>query len=400
MNKKNRLKECCNIFLENRYKFSGVMFVILTIIGFFINQINIKEWILTTNKVLSPWLNFKFFAILLASYELFFIITNKNKKMSVAGTIVLAFSGYTFWNYTKYDALILAEIITILIYGIITSNNIRNNILRLVAIVGCSIGYMYTFRPFAIAFGYVFFALILWILLENRKEIKGNKKNIIILTAILSITSAIITAMFLKNCYSEDVENFIIGFSGIFTYLYNTLLPFFELENVGFFGGIMSIAPIPMCLALYYIYKNEKHENFLLPMVIVTVLETIYCISGFPQFINKFTLLATVSSIRVIPAVQLANLFILFYFLGNIDDFSLNIKHSIRITIFTICILAFLKYPIVFTSKKFLYLYVAELCMMIFMFLNYSNKKYQKVFIGLLVILSLISSLPVFWKIL
>ena len=260
---------------------------------------------------------------------------------------------------------------------------------------------MYTFRPFAISFGYIFLALIMWIVLENRKKIKENNKKsaMLIITSVLSIIAAIITEKFLGKCYGDNIQNIEVGFSGIFSYLYNTLLPFFYFENAEVFGGIMSFAPIPMFLALYYVYKKEKHVNFLLPILTITVLETIYCISGFPEIISKLTFLANVGDVRVIPAVQLANLFIIFYFLGNIDDFSLNIKYSIRITILTICILAFIQYPMIFMPKKFLYLFVTELCMVVFLYLNYSNKKYQKIFMNLLVIFSLISSIPVFFMI-
>lgn len=400
MKNENKLKNICNKIFDNKYKFFGIMIVLLTIIGFFINKVGIKDWLLTTDKVLCLWTNFKFFAMLLASYELFLIITNQNKKLSGAGTIVLAFSGYTVWNYTKYDSLIFAEIITVLIYGIITSNSTRNDILRVIGILGCSIGYMYAFRPFAIAFGYVFFALIIWILLENRKRIKENKKSVTLgITIVLGVIFAIVTEIFFSKYYGDNINSLKVGFSGLFSYLYNPLLPFYNIENGGLFGGIMSLAPIPMFLALYYIYKKEKHTSFLLPIVTVTVLETIYCISGFPKMISNFTFLSNVSAIRVVPAVQIANLFIIFYFLANVDDFSLNIKYSIRITILTICVLAFIQYPTAFTPKKYLYLFVAELCTIVFMFLNYSNEKYQKVFINILICLSLVSAIPVFFLI-
>ena len=67
-------------------------------------------------KIEVVWLVIKFVALIFTSFELFSIITNKNKKMSIAGTIVLAFSGCVMWNLDKIDSLILGQIITVLFY--------------------------------------------------------------------------------------------------------------------------------------------------------------------------------------------------------------------------------------------------------------------------------------------
>ena len=125
------------------------------------------------------WLVIKFIALIFASFELFSIITNKNKKMSIAGTIVLAFSGCVMWNLDKIDSLIVGEIITVLIYKIITESNFKKIIPMMLGIIISSIIYMYTFRPFAISFGYVFFALILWIIAKNQKELKRGGQGVV-----------------------------------------------------------------------------------------------------------------------------------------------------------------------------------------------------------------------------
>jgi len=390
-------KKIGNMIIDNRYKISIIMIIIFTIIGFFINSVDIKEMLFSTDRILSLWCNIKFFTICLSSYELFFIITNKNKNLSVAGTIILAFSGCVMWNQNKYDSLILGEIITILIYKLIECKSKKKNFLYALSIIGCFVGYMYTFRPYAVAFGYVFFSLIVWIIAENIKKLKEDKNKIclICVTIILSIIFAIIIEMCFAKTYNDSIPNISSGFSGIFTYLYNILLPFYNITYKELFGGIISLAPFPMCMALYYMYKKEKHANFLLPITIITVLETIYCISGFPEIINKFTMLSGVSSMRVVPSIQLSNLFIMFYFIGNIDDFKVDLKYSMRIAVISICILPFIQYPQIFMPKKFLYIFVCELCMLIFMFFNYSEKKYQKVFIKLLMLLSLIAGVPV-----
>lgn len=398
MSKKNiGLNEIYERTMENRYKVSIVTIIISAIVGFFLNNMSIVEWVCTTDKILSLWWSIKFFALLLVSYELFSIITNNNKNVSVAGTIVLAFSGFVQWNFTKIDSLILGEIITVLIYKIVKEKKIKKNILNAIAVIGCSIGYMYTFRPYAISFGYLFFALILWIFCANRKDIKENKngKIVLIITVLTSIVAAIVAEIFFGNYYGENSKGLNSGIAGLFSYLYNPFMPYNKFENMELLGSIITMFPLPLILALFYMYKKEKHLEFLLPISVIAVLETVYCISGFPEIIEKFTMISSVGGLRVVPAVQLANLFIMFYFMENIDDLNIKMKHAIRITLILVCVLAFLQYPAIFAAKKYLYLFVSELSLLTFLFLNSSDKKYKKVFLVFLILFTLIGGVPV-----
>ena len=383
--------------IKNRYKISIVTIIISAIIGFFFNNMSIGSWICTTDKVFSLWWTTKFFALIFSSYELFNIITKNNKKISLAGAIVLVFSGCIVWNFTKIDAIILGEIITVLFYKLLKEKDLKKNIINAIAIIGCFIGYMYTFKPFAISFGYLFFALILWILLENKKEIKENRntKIVLIITIIMSLVLAFLSQMIFVNNYTESSQELNAGVDGLFTYLYNPILPYNSIDDVQYFGSIIAIFPLPLILALFYMYKKEKHLEFLLPISIVAVLETVYCISGFPDFIDKFTMISTVGGLRVVPAVLLANLFIIFYMMENIDDLGIKPVPSIRITLLFVCVLLFIKYPTTIAINKYLYLFAAELSVLTLSFLNYSDKRYKKVFLIMLIFFTLIGGIPV-----
>ena len=194
---------------------------------------------------------------------------------------------------------------------------------------------------------------------------------------------------------SGEIEKISFGFSGLFSYLYNCLLPFNNFENKEFLGSFISIFPLPMCLSLYYLYKNDKHIDFLLPITVVSVLGTVFCTSGFPNIVEKITLLEGVSNLRVMSAVNLANVFILFYFIANINEELFNIKNAIRITIVFIIVLAFIKYPTLFSNKKILYLFVCEFSLLLFTFLFHSDKRYKNTMLFLMVLLTMISGIPV-----
>lgn len=391
-------KKVWGYIVDNRYKLSVILIIISTIIGFFQNQIGIVEWIKTTDVVLSLWWNIKFFSLMLVTYELFQIITNNNKNVSIIGTLVVTFSGFVTWNFAYIAPLIIGELITVLINKILIIENKKQKIICSVITIISSYVYVFTFDDYAISFGYIFLALILWILLKNREKLKiKNTKIILMVTIITSIIGAII----LKSSINYNFMNYTIsntnqkGFSGLFNYLCNILLPFYDGENLKIYGSFLSIFPLPMLWALYYLYKNEENSEFLLPITIIAVLETIYCVSGFPEFIRKLTFLGSVDSVMCMPAVNFANLLIIFYVIENVTEKVFSFKSTIRITILLSIILVFLQRPEMFSNIGFLYLYAVELCLLAFLFLNIDDKKYRNVFLFFLVVITLIGGVTV-----
>ena len=390
------VKKLYDYIVENRFKISGIMIILSTILGFFSNNFTFQEWIVNTEQPLTLWWNIKFYGLLIASYELFLIITNKNKNFSVIGAVTLVFSGCVQWNFTKIDSLIFGEIIIVLLNRLLqnASKDKKESIIYILGIVLSSFAYTYTFRPFAICFGYVFLSLIIWILLKNKNKLKENIK-VLFITLISSSIAILIGTLLLTNTYTENLEFEINGISGLFSYLYTCALPYTEFEGKALLASIMAIYPIPMVISLYYLYKNEKHIEFLLPVTIVAVLGSVFSMSGFPEIMQKVTMLEGVNSVRMISAVQLANLFIIFYFLANIEDELFNIKYAMRITVLVVVFLVIVKFPTIYSTRGFLYLFVTELSMLGFLFLNLNDKKYKNVFLFFLILVTLIGGIPV-----
>ncbi len=380
--------------IDNRFKISGILIVLLGIIGFFINKVSVKNWILTTNAPLCFWWNIKFFALLLLSYELFLIISNNKKSLAFGASIIIGFSSVVQFNLNNIDSLVIGELLSLLVYSFFKKNK---KILTSILFIIFSTIYTFTFRPYAVAFGYVFLALIIWIIIKNIYEIKNNKKEIMlgIATFLISAISMMICAIFLNNNNVEYLNYEQKGLSILFSYLYNPFLPYYNIEGKEIFSNFISIFPIPMIISLYYMYTREKHSEFLLPITIVAVLETVFCISGVPEIINKITLLSQTSALRVMSAVSLANLFLAFYFLGNVDEELFKVKYAMRITIVLDILLAVIKYPTIFSSRRFMLLFVIEFTIITFLLLNLEDKKYQKVLLFFLILFTLIAGVPV-----
>ncbi len=385
------VKKLYNIIIDNRYTISIVLVVFSTIVGFLQNNISIGDWIFSRNIPLCLWWNIKFFAIILASYELMLIITN-NRNMATIASVIISFSGAIQWNFEYINSIIIGEIIVVLVNNLINAQDIRKRIIISFAIITLGYIYMQTTASFAIAYIYIWIALIIWLFIKNIDKLK--EKTVLKYTIGTILITAIAMGVSLKLVpqfeFRYDPAEQTRGASYLFTYIYNVLLPFTEMENKYLFGNFISLFPIPMLVALYYLYKHDDHIEFLLPITIVTVFETIFCISGFPSAISKVLVFQNISVVRVSVAVNYANILLLFYMISNIDEI-FKLKTAMKLTLVSVCILAFIGYPLEFSTRGCLYLFAAELCILFLLFYNYGNKKYAKVLLFFMVIFTLIS---------
>lgn len=388
-------KKLYTIIVENRFKISIVMIAISTIVGYLQSNSGIQEWLLNTSTTLSLWWNIKFYGLLLVTYELFKIITDESQGMSIVGTIVVVFSGAVQWNFNKIDSLIWGELIVVLLNKLLNQENSKNKTLYIFGIMISIVAYAFTFTGYAISFGYVFLALIIWILIKNRNDLKNNSVLLVGVTAI-SITCAVILRIKIPFNYNDVIEPEARGLSILYSYLYNILLPFNNLgEETALFGSFLSVFPIPMLIALYYMYKNDNHIEFLLPIVIISVLETVFCMSGLPDVISKITLFSNVSLSRGVAGVSLASVYIMFYMIKHIDKKVFSVTSAMRVVVVLMIAIGFIGYPENFRTKNYMMLFMIEACLMSFLFLIFHDENYKKTLLFFLCIFALIGGITV-----
>lgn len=387
-------KKLYTIIVENRFKISAVMVVLSTIIGYFQNNVTLENWLLDTSAVLSLWWNLKFYGLLLVTYELFKIITDGSQGMSIVGTVVIVFSGAVQWNFEKIDSLIWGQLIVIFINKLLNQENSKSKAWFIIATIISAVAYAFTFTGYAISFGYIFIALIIWILIKNKEKLKDNS-TVIILTTILSIACAIFLRNKIPFNYNDIIESDIKGISYLFTYLYNTVLPFKDLTTNSLYGSFISIFPLPMLFALYYMYKNDDHAEFLLPITIVAIIETVFCMSGLPDVINKVSLFSNVSLSRCVAAVNLANVYILFYTLKHIDKKIFSVTAAIRIAVVIMVVVGFISYPTSIATRMYLNLFMIEICLLSFLYSIFHDKNYKNVLLFFLCLMTIISGVTV-----
>ena len=87
---------------------------------------------------------------------------------------------------------------------------------------------------------------------------------------------------------------------------------------------MLSLFPIPMILGAIYLFRNRKKEHaiFLIPTITMSIIFTIWCTVGFPEWLAKISIFSMAGASRASLALGTLNIYILIYVLGNIkkDD--------------------------------------------------------------------------------
>ena len=310
---------------------------------------------------------------------------------------MIAFSGFIQWNFEYSNVIIFGEIIVLLVHKLFGQKKLNYQIITSVLISIFIVLYYMCGISVAISFEFAFVPIIIWIFIKNIENIKKNRTSVLLLIASVIMSIIVYNFFIVKTNFviqKEYVEND-FGTKYLFSYLYNILLPFKKIQNAKIYGNFISLFPIPMIIALYYLYKSEKHTEFLFPLSVFATIGTLFCLSGFTASITKILGLSRVNLVHMAIAVNLNNLFILFYMIENIDEKLFKVNHSMRITVVFCCILGFISYPSIYSFKKNLLLYISEFASTGFLFLNFEDKKYKKVLLALLVIITIISGASV-----
>lgn len=352
---------------------------------------------------------FKLIASLLITYEFFLILTDKKKYLSLVGTILVMASSFIAWWFREaIEIIALGELALIALDKFMNSKDTKWKAVWTAVFSYSAISYILVLYPaWQVSFGYVFLSLAIWVIIKNFKNYKENnynKKIDIICLVCLLIAVIVVCGIFYFT--SRDAITAIIntsypgardetgghGIKYLFSYLYSFMLPFRQDFDVMEFASFMSFFPVPLIMGLVYLYKKEKHGEFILPLLVAIVLETVWCMSGMPAILAKFTMLNVVPVERCAVAVGLASIYLYIYMFANVEEKIFKQTHSGYIVLAILIALFFIDVPTVLNTKGNLYIFVMIEALGGFLLLNIGDKNYQKLFLGFAVIVSLVSS--------
>lgn len=286
----------------------------------------------------------KIIAMMLVSFELCMLLSNKKKLVSLLGMILITFSAATqWWNITEF--LIWGGLALVLFDKFLTTKSYKVKIGCAVGIFISAIAYVFILYPaWQLTYGYVFVPVFIWIIWKNRKEYKFNWKDaLIILTVIIAIAGIglryymlskdVLTAVSSTDYPGERFELGGGGKTALFSYVYSFLFPYEKnMSNPCELSGMLSIFPIPMLVAIIYLIKNKnrtKHFSFLIPALVIGLFLSVWCLMPTNVLIAKLTFMYMVPGGRAVVPLGVLQILIMIYLMGNIEENEKTCKDSV-----------------------------------------------------------------------
>ena len=355
-------------------------------------------------------------AMLLGSYELCLILTKKNKKVSLAGMIAITFSSAVQWWYCM-DTLIWGQIAIVLIDKFMNTDKKRNKYLCALGILISGLSYVFVFYPaWQVSFGYVFLAMVVWILFKNIKY--GNYKFTKHDIAVICVT-IICIVLLLGRWYMISKDTLIAEMStdypgernevgggayNLYSYFYDIFFTFEEFLNPCEYSSMLSFYPIPLILGLIYVIRNKKDLHFWIPMLVVGGFLSIWCVFGFPSILAKITKMSMTTAGRVTIPLGTVCIYALIYLMGNFEkgDKLLNKKFTYFLSVFATLFIIYKAKTTIGYAEDFHYLDKFKLLLggeifllAIFGILNLNDEKIKNYTIYGIIAIALMSGLRV-----
>ena len=352
-------------------------------------------------------------AMALGAFELCMIVSNKNKRVSLLGMIIITFSSAVQWWYCL-DTLIWSQIILILFNKFFETDNKWVKYLCAFGLLSGLLSYSLNLYPaWQVPFAYFMGAMGIWILLKNAKIYKLNLHDSI----VIGITVICFGLLLFRWCsLSQDAINATMntaypgerreiggGSLTVYAYVYDIFTSIFGTPDACEFSSMLSFFPVPYLLAIFYLFRNRKRENaiFIIPMVIDSMFIGYWCWRGFPENIAKYTMMSMSTANRAGLVLGTINIYILIFLLGRIKKED-KWMHWTLATIFGILVTGYVVYKGItippaegyYSKTKILISGILFLIAFISIF-NMNKKYFQIVFMYISIVIAFASGLIV-----
>lgn len=278
-------------------------------------------------------------ALFLVTFEFSRVITNDNKILSLMTAVLITFAPIVQWWFAVNgiaEILIFGQLILLLIYNYMKTESYKKRLIYALLFVIAAGGYILVFYPaWQVCAAYVWLGFFIWIVIDNYKGFKFNKKDLLILALVILLLFGGLGYIILK---SKDTIKAVMGTvypgsrcetggGGIkfyIRYVINLFLPFKsdaiptnECEEAVFFD----LFPIGYILAFYVICIEKNKDKLLRILLIICAFLNLWILLSFSEIIAKGTLMFSVTSSRCYFAIGLINIFILIRSIVLIKEF-------------------------------------------------------------------------------
>lgn len=282
-----------------------------------------------------------FFICFFATFEVSMLITKGRKIFSAVGACLLTFSpAFLWWNQLSIFASGFSAILFLHLFC--KTNSKWTKLLYSILTGYAGSVYVMTLYPaWLIPFGWMFFGLVIWQLKEYKDKLKW--KDLIYLIPVIGVMAIILLPGFIGSettikLMGETVypgSRVMTGGYG-WNLLYNYFIaPFYTIfKNIGNAceaSQFIGFYPIPIFIAIWYIYKNikEKRNDFLLNILtIIAILLSIWNYIDISIF-SKIFLLTISTPDRAQLVVNMICILIVLRLIGCYEK-NININFSLK----------------------------------------------------------------------
>lgn len=373
---------------------------------------------------LSPAKGLSFFwcaraiCLLLVTFEFLMLLTNKNRKLSLAGSFLIAFSPVIEWwfavNYLV-EMILFAELAIIAIDKFMLSDNFKIRALCISVVAWSAGNFVLCLYPaWLISMVYIFLPVLIWVIYKNFRTFKITKKDVIVIIINFIILALLLGRILIK---SQDAIKLMMntvypgkrcetGGEGAFKLLisnigliapffkYDTFPVGFEIQNLCELVSVIDFLPITIIIISTVIFKDKVKDFLLNISIIFSLFLNIYCTIGFPEILAKITLLSNVPTSRIAAVIGILNLFILLRCITLQKSNLFNKKLAILISVFVSINIAFVIYKTYEKQLVFVHLFILLITTIptYYFLLQIKTEGYDKYFAIASIIIALLSS--------
>lgn len=284
---------------------------------------------LSPEKGLSFFWCGRFLALAIVSFEMFMLITEKNKKISAVGAAMISLAPVVQWWFAIngfVEMLIFAQLSILLLNRYMITEKLWIKAVCVFVISICAGGFVLTLYPaWQVPMAYLIVFLAIWVILKNFKQFQFRRSDgLLIVGAILFIG---IIMFHIWNNSKETIE-----------LVMNTAYPGKRVDTGGYADAFLTNYPsniwyammgkgtmlnppesaqfidfFPLCYAFPIIamLKRRKVDSLSLILLGYSGILLIWCVCGFPMWLAKITLFSYSRADRAYIILGLINTFLL-----------------------------------------------------------------------------------------
>lgn len=253
--------------------------------------------------------------------ELFLIISNRKKLLSVTGAILIVASSFYLWWDFPIHFLASNGAIVCCYYYLDFKEKWKKLLCGLGVAISASVFITNIYPAWQVPLGYITLAFLFWLIHDNWNKIKLLDKKDWCIFGISGILLVVLVTSYFYN--TQDYFNAITqtvypgkrsvngGFAlnKLFYYAQAVMYPYKDIGNPSEAGVFLSLFPIPFITIIILWFRNKRKDWLVTCLLVVTALLTLYSTIELPGFLAKITLLSYSMPERCVDMVGYLQIF-------------------------------------------------------------------------------------------